>query len=109
MDIVDILSVGLTAEDFATLLDAIEALPGKGLAGEMAIGMWRMMRAFEISPESGKKVEAEVSKKMKDFENLMDEKKENLTILKSKIILLKRLIMSQEAVKMANEILNKKA
>lgn len=104
MDITDILSVGLTAEDFDICLEGLDAIPEKGMIQEMATDLFKgaLIGNNEfMRQEHLRRVEA----KTKEMQRKMQGRQEDLVILKSKLILLKRLLISNEAVKMANEIL----
>jgi hypothetical protein len=107
MDIKDILSVGLTAEDFDTLVEAIDALPEKGLANEVINGIGTIMVTAMANPNRIRT--EEVMKQLKhrtlDMQKKVDGKKDDWVILKSKLILLKRLLLSNDALREAKEIL----
>jgi hypothetical protein len=105
MDIKDILSVGLTAEDFDTLIEGLDVLPEKGMAQEVMSGTMQLM----LSKIGGSSVQKEVERRLKDsaqkLQQKADARKDDLVILKSKLILLKRLLLSNDALRQANEIL----
>lgn len=106
MDIKDILSVGLTAEDFDTCIDGLDAIPEKGLANEVMQGILGVMLGGAVNDCRRKEMEAAFRRRMKEQEIKIASGKEDLVILKSKLILLKRLLISNAAVNMTNEILN---
>ena len=104
MDIKDILSVGLTAEDFDLLLQGLDAIPEKEVAGALNVELMAIMLAptgVHAQQRSDK-----VEKKLSELKRKQDEKKEDFIVLKSKLILLKRHLLSNEAVRMANEVLS---
>lgn len=103
MDLKDILSVGLTAEDFDLLLKGLDAIPEAESSSSMSLELLKIL----MSPT---KVHADQSvtkfeKKMAELRKLQDAKKEDYIVLKSKLILLKRLLSGNEAVRMANDLL----
>ncbi len=106
MDIKDILSVGLTAEDFDTMLQGLDAIPDKLKAEEGLKGLMGHMLGSLAGAPHRKELDHEFDRKMKDVERKCAAQKEDLIVLKSKLILLKRLLASNEAVKMANDILH---
>jgi hypothetical protein len=105
MDIKDILSVGLTAEDFESMLKGIDAIPERDMLREDIGDIMITLMAATVSKTQAdiqvKKMEA----RKKARGDGADLKGEDLTILKSKLILLKRLLLSNDAIRQANEIL----
>lgn len=106
MDIKDILSVGLTADDFDVCIEGIDAIPEKRKAEEGMRSMVSLLLGSMGSEARKKEMQTAMERKMKEMEKECAAQKEDLVILKSKLILLKRLLISNEAVKMTNEILN---
>jgi hypothetical protein len=104
MDIKDILSVGLTAEDFDTLIEGIDAMaeniPLRAFVEDITMSMVIVTMGERAKEEHLQKVKVKVAAMQKK----MDAQKEDQTILKSKLILLKRHLLSNEAVRMAQEI-----
>ncbi len=105
MDIKDILSVGLTAEDFDTCIVGLDAIPEKAKAEEAMRGIMNMMLGAVINDRAKKEMEMTFDRKMKELEKKCAAQKDDLVILKSKLILLKRLLAGNEAMRIANEIL----
>lgn len=106
MDIKDILSVGLTAEDFDTCIEGLDAIPEKGLSQELAMSMMAAMGAVGSSPHRMEEVKKTAINRIRDMEKKAKARADDLVILKSKLVLLKRLLLSNEAVKAANDILH---
>lgn len=106
MDIKDIFSVGLSAEDFDVLLEGLDALPEKGMAELVMEGMIAIMEETILSPGLTGEMAQELKKNVEEFQNNMIGRGEDLIVLKSKLILLKRLLSGNEAVKIANDILH---
>lgn len=104
MDIKDILSVGLTVEDFDLLMEGIDAIPEKGLAQEMALSLMAVTTGG--SPQRMEEAKRAAINRLRDMEKKTNGRKDDLVILKSKLVLLKRLLLSNEAVRAANDILH---
>lgn len=105
MDIKEILSVGLTAEDFDTCIEGLDAIPEKARAEEALRGATSMILGALINDRARREMEIVFDRKMKELEKKCAAQKEDLVILKSKLILLKRLLVSNDAVALTNEIL----
>jgi len=103
MDIKDILSVGLTAEDFDLLIKGVDAIPEAESSSQMTIELMKVMMA-PTQIHANERV-AKFEKKLAETKRSQELKKEDYIVLKSKLILLKRLLASNEAVQMTNEIL----
>lgn len=103
MDIKDILSVGLTAEDFEQLIKGLDAIPEAESSGRMTMELFKIMVA-PTQVHANQRAE-KFEKQMADLKREQDSKKEDYIVLKSKLILLKRLLLSNAAVNMTNEIL----
>lgn len=106
MDIKDILAVGLTAEDFDALVEGIDAIPEKGFGMELMMSIITTVSAAGSTPKHQEQAKQQAVSRLRDSQKKADSRKDDLIILKSKLILLKRLLMSNEAVKAANDILN---
>jgi len=103
MDITDILSVGLTAEDFDLLVKGLDAIPGKETAELMnaeLMGIMLAPTAIHSQQRSDK-----ILKKLEDLKRTQEAKSEDFIVLKSKLILLKRLLATNAAVGATNEII----
>lgn len=106
MDIKDILSVGLTAEDFNTLIEGLEAIPEKGLGQDIMVAMITGLAAPGSTPQHREEAKNKALREFRKGGDKIAERKDDLTVLKSKLIMLKRLLLSNEAIRMANEIVN---
>jgi len=104
MDIKDILSVGLTAEDFDQLIKGIDAIPER----EQWQHVCKDMMLILVAPTAIHREERlkKVGKEMEALKRRQADKNEDFIVLKSKLILLKRLLLSNEAVRMTNDILS---
>ena len=105
MDIKDILSVGLTAEDFDICIEGLDALPEKGMAQELMLSMVQGIAAPASRLEEVKRL---AMFRMRDVEKRAAARKDDLTLLKSKLILLKRLLSGKDAIEVANNILKER-
>lgn len=105
MDIKDILSVGLTAEDFDTCVEALEALPEKGFGHEMMLVMMGIASGAVKEPKRADEFKRETMNRFRELEKKGKARGDDLVILKSKLILLKRLLLSNDALREAKEIL----
>lgn len=106
MDIKDILSVGLTAEDFDTCIEGLDAIPEKEVLQSFTTDITQCLFAASLSPRVKEEMLQKVKKGTTELHKKLELRKEDLTILKSKLILLKRLLSGNEAVRMANDVLN---
>lgn len=105
MDIKDILSVGLTGEDFDTLIEGLGAIPEKGFGQELMMATLAMVTTSGSTPQHREDAKKLAMNRFRELEKKGKTREDDLTILKSKLILLKRLLLSNEAVEMANDIL----
>lgn len=104
MEIKDILSVGLTPEDFKTILEGLDAIPGKNIGEELMHVMINAVTAG--SRQNIEDLKRTTINRFREMDRKAKEQSDDLTVLKGKLILLKRLLMSNEAVKTANDIIN---
>lgn len=102
----DIKNLELTERDFQLLVDGLDHLPSKDMAGEMFEGL--MMGLLKKDGETHqmsefeKKRLAEKAKKDRDKEAL----KEDIKILQGKLLMFKRYLIQQDALKQVDDILN---
>ena len=104
MDISEILSVGLTAEDFDLLIRGIDSIQPADAAVEL------MMDAMTMKSLAGDRnkiarYEAEMKAKRNREQGEKDRKAEDIVVLKSKLIQLKRLLTTNAAVGATNDII----
>ena len=105
MDIKDILAVGFTAEDFDLLTRGLDSVqPAEGAADIMIDAM--MLRSFGKDPNKIARYEAETKARRNRQKSEHERLSEDLVVLKSKLIMLKRLLITNAGVKAANDILN---
>lgn len=106
MDIKDILSVGLTAEDFDTMIKGIDAITEAKKASEMLVAVQKSMLDVLLKNYSPQQTERDMQRRMKEIEANAAAAQDDLIILKSRLIQLKRLLAGNEAMRMAKEILS---
>jgi hypothetical protein len=104
----DIKNLELTERDFQLLVEGLDTLPEKGLAVEMMADIFvGMLKKDSSDDDRGftdfeKKRIAERAKKERDKESL----KEDIKILQGKLLMFKRYLIQQDALKQVGEILN---
>ena len=105
MDLKDILQVGLTSEDFDVMLEGLEAIPEKGFGHEMMLTLISIASGSATDPKRSAEFKRDSAHRMRELEKKGKARADDLVILKSKLILLKRLLLSNDAIRQANEIL----
>lgn len=103
----EIKNLELTERDFQLLIDALDCLPEKGATGELMSSLFiGMMSKDKIDTpeykEYERKKEADRKKAEREKENL----KEDIRILQGKLLLFKRFLIQQDALKQVDDILN---
>lgn len=102
----DIKNLELTEQDFQLLVDGLDALPEKGLAGEMLGDLFIGMLAKD-TPEAQDKIKLEREAKHKKLEASKQQMKEDVRILQGKLLMLKRWLLQAGALKQAHDILER--
>lgn len=97
--------LNLTEKDFDLLVEGLDSLPGKGMAGELMGGLLEAMLTKD-DPESKSKFRIEREKKQKEKEFKQREMKEEIKILQGKLLMLKRYLVQQGALNETYEIIN---
>lgn len=103
----EIKNLELTERDFQLLIDGLDTLPEKGIAGDMmeAIFMGIIKKDGEKSAEMTdyeRKRQVEKIKKEQEKEFL----KEEIKILQGKLLMFKRFLIQQNALKQVDELIN---
>lgn len=96
--------IQLTEADFNMLIDGLDALPEKGAAGIMMGSLIGGLLAGN-DPRMQASVDKTVKKQESDHMARKKAIEEEVTLLKSKLILLKRYLATNGALKTANKIL----
>lgn len=102
----DIKDLELTEQDFQLLVDGLDALPEKGLAGEM-MGELLAGMLTKDNPEAMEKHKREQDAKRKKAESAKLQMKEDVRILQGKLLMLKRWLLQEGALKQAHEIIDR--
>tara|TARA_R100001086_G_scaffold238993_3_gene164102 strand:- start:1090 stop:1446 length:357 start_codon:yes stop_codon:yes gene_type:complete len=100
----------LTEADFDMLIEGLEALPDKGLAGNMMSDLVHTLLAAKDNdngdPMAKIKLEQEMSKRNAKFKAEKASKIEDVRILQGKLYMLKRHMVEKNLMKQANEVLD---
>lgn len=97
--------IHLTEEDFNMMIEAIEYLPEKGQMGLMMASLTGKLMAGN-DPRAQAAVEKTIKKHEDELEAKKKSRAEDLAILKSKLILLKRFLITNGALAAAQKIVN---
>lgn len=96
----------LTENDFDLLVSGLEFLPNKGQSGEL-IGSLLESMFYEDKPEIKLKFEKERKDGEVKKQREQKEQNEDIKILQGKLIILKRFLKQEGALKSAYDIINK--
>lgn len=96
----------LTGSDFDLLMEGLDELPNKGQTGLLLGGLFGTILADRMNPEGRQKVEADQRLREDEHKRKIDSRKEDITILKGKLAMLKRLMQTQGALKSVENIIN---
>lgn len=97
--------LNLTDEDFKLLVDGLDALPERGLAGEM-MGDLIIGMMSKGDKEAQDKVLEEREKRLRKMKGEKELMKENVKILQGKLLMLKRYLQENKLLKEAYEAIN---
>jgi hypothetical protein len=97
--------LNLTEKDFDLLVEGLDSLPEKGIAGELMGDLLHAMLSKDDS-EGKSKFQIEREKKQKDKELKQREMKEDIKILQGKLLMLKRYLIHHGALNETCEIIN---
>ena len=97
--------LNLTEKDFDLMVEGLDSLPEKGMAGELLGDLFGSMLMEEDS-EAKIKFENERDKKRKEKEAKQREMREDIKILQGKLLMLKRYLIEEGALKGAYDIIN---
>lgn len=99
--------INLTEEDFNIIIEGLDALPEKGRSGLMMSQMVATLLTKD-DPRLEKEADAKIQKEFERMDRKNKERADDITLLKSKLILLKRFLQTNGALKTAEKIINKK-
>lgn len=100
----DLQDIQLTEADFDMLIDGLDALPEKGGVGRMLAELTGAMLAGN-DPRMKKAVDETLNKDQREKSAKKKQLSEDITLLKSKLIMLKRYLITNGALKTTNKIL----
>lgn len=101
----DIRNLELTENDFKLLIEGLDSLPEKGMAGEI-IGMVFEGLLADKNPEAQAKIKADREEKMRSEKHAKESMKEEIKILQGKLLMFKRYLIEIDALKQVNELLS---
>lgn len=101
----EIRNLELTEEDFALIIDGLDALPEKGAAGEL-MGDIPMGVLGKDNPDDKDKIKRERDIQKAEKARSQHLLKENIRILQGKLLLLKRWLQTEGALKQTYDTLN---
>ena len=97
--------LNLTDEDFKLLVDGLDCLPEKGMAGEM-LGDLLIGMIVKDDDEAKKKALYERDEKRRQSEKNKELMRENIKILQGKLLMLKRYMEENKLLTEAYEVIN---
>lgn len=97
--------LNLTEKDFDLLVEGLDSLPEKGMAGELMGDLLGAMLSKDDS-EGKNKFQLEREKKQREKEIRQREMKEDIKILQGKLLMLKRYLSQQGALNETYDIIN---
>lgn len=108
MELVEALrKAGLTVEDFEVLAEGIDAIPGAAIANELPIMLAEsLMMAGQPSPFMKEEIKKKQTEKLNKITKQSEARRDDLTVLKSKLILFKRALLESGALEQFNSIVN---
>ncbi len=109
MNLQNIKDLELTEEDFNMLIEGLDAIPEKGIGGLMMTGLFEALMEDKMDKNNPLYIQRQKEKQIeeKKRQQSLSTKQEDITVLKSKLILLKRFLLGEGALKQANELLKK--
>src|ERR1700749_359011 len=95
------MEIRFTVEDIDLMLQGLEALPEKGAVAEMAMHMLKVMG--EKDPAKISRLQKEEKADMRELDRRVKNSQDDITIAKAKLIQLRRLLLTESAVKEARK------
>ncbi len=104
----DIKNLELTESDFDLLIEGLDSIPSKGAVGELMGGLLEAMMGDKIDKENPKYIEMQFRKEREKLaqKRVEDARKDDLHILKGKLAMLKRWLITQGAIKQTQDIID---
>jgi hypothetical protein len=103
----DIKNLELTENDFKMLVEGLDALPERGMAGEM-MGMLLEGMIGDKNPEAMEKYKRTQEAKKREAERAKEVLKDDIRILQGKLLMFKRYLIEIDGLKQVSEILHPK-
>ena len=101
----DLKQLNLTEKDFDLIVEGLDTLPEKGIAGELMGGLFEAILTKDDPTIKDKwQIEREKRQREREVKNRM--LKEDIKILQGKLLMLKRYLIEQGALKEAYDIIN---
>jgi len=95
----------LTDSDFKMIIDGLDFLPEKGMTGEMMTTLFEGLLS-DKSPENMEKLKKEREYRRKKEETTKEQLKEDIKILQGKLLMFKRYLIENNALKQVNDLIN---
>lgn len=95
----------LTEKDFDLLVEGLEAIPSRGMAGEIMGALFEGMMTKD-DPIAEAKLRADRERKTREREQREKMMKEEIQILKGKLLMFKRLLIEKSLLAQVNHSIN---
>lgn len=102
----DIKNLELTEQDFKMLVDGLDALPEKDTAGELMGAVLEGMLG-DKNPEAIERYKRDQLAKRKAKDREKENLKEEIRILQGKLLMFKRWLIQNDALKQVDDLFNK--
>ena len=103
----DIKNLELTEGDFKMLVEGLDALPERGMSGEL-MGMMLEGMLRDKNPEAMEKIKREREAKKRAEEKAKEALKDDIRILQGKLLMFKRYLIEIDGLKQVNDIIHPK-
>lgn len=103
----DLRQLELTEKDFNMIVEGLDALPGKDLAGDMLVDLLNASMMKDQSEEAKRQFENKIIARRKEKETNSRQLKEDIKILQGKMLLLKQHLMQEQALNTTYDIINR--
>lgn len=98
--------LNLTESDFNMLIEGLDSLPEKGMAGEIMGDLMMGMFTDKNNADAMNKIKAEREQKIQKEKAKKDMFKEDIKILQGKLLMFKRWLIENNALNQVNDILH---
>ena len=97
--------LNLTEDDFKLLVDGLDSLPERGLAGELMGDLFTSMLTDKADETAIAKMKSERDSRKREADRAKEIMKENTKILQGKLLMLKRYLQENKLLHDAYEVL----